>query len=318
MTSLLTNTAAMVALSTLSDINMNLNKTNNAVSTGLRISQASDSAAYWAIATTTTSDNQALGTVREALAIGRSTLDVMYGGLDSTRESLQTMKELLVSARQPGVDRMSVQVEINGLITDMVNKASASVINEQNFLAIADHDTENTTKSIVASFERSSSGVSVSTIDLDISGMFLTDGEATVADREGILDQTRAGITNSATQGGIRALITDGTTDPIGDLTDSAADLTVLEGFITAVDTALTEVISAQNAVGVNLARAESQESFLNALMDANDRAVGALVDANMEEESTKLRALQTQQQLAVQSLGIANSAAQNVLFLFS
>ena len=36
-----------------------------------------------------------------------------------------------------------------------------------------------------------------------------------------------------------------------------------------------------------------------------------------MEEESTKLKALQTQQQLAVQSLSIANSSTQNILVLF-
>ncbi|GAB5375596.1 MAG: hypothetical protein AcusKO_20580 [Acuticoccus sp.] len=64
MTSLLTNSAAMVALQTLNNINMSLNKTNNAVSTGLRIAQAADSSAYWAIATTTRSDNDALATVR--------------------------------------------------------------------------------------------------------------------------------------------------------------------------------------------------------------------------------------------------------------
>ncbi|MEM7694969.1 MAG: flagellin [Pseudomonadota bacterium] len=318
MTSLLTNTAAMVALQTLNSINMDLNKTNNAVSTGLRIAEASDSAAYWSIATTTSSDNGAMATVRDALSIGRSVFDVMYNGLDAAREGLQSMKELLVSARQPGVDRMNVQAEINGVITDMVNKANASVINEQNYLAIADHDTENMTKSVLASFERAAGGaVSVSTIELDINGLFLTDGEATVADREGILDQARAGITATATNGGIRALITDGATDPIGDLTDSAADLTTLEGFITAVDAALTETITAQNNVGVTLARSESQLTFISALMDANDRAVGGLVDANMEEESTKLRALQTQQQLAVQSLSIANGAAANVLTLF-
>ena len=50
---------------------------------------------------------------------------------------------------------------------------------------------------------------------------------------------------------------------------------------------------------------------------DANTTAVGALVDANMEEESTKLKALQTQQQLAVQSLSIANASTQNILTLF-
>ena len=123
MTSLLTNTAAMVALQTLNNINMSLNKTNNAVSTGLRIAQASDSSAYWAIATTTRSDNDALGTVRDALAIGRSTLDVTYNGLDSVRLNLQKMKELMVSARQPGVNRTNVSVELAGLITDMDPKA---------------------------------------------------------------------------------------------------------------------------------------------------------------------------------------------------
>mgnify|MGYP001792224723 CR=1 FL=1 len=318
MTSLLTNSAAMVALATLSDINNNLANTNNRVSTGLRIAQASDSAAYWAIATTTRSDNGALGTVEDALAIGKATMEVMYNGVESAREGLQEIKQLLVAARQPGVNRMNIQTQINGILTDMVNKADASVINEKNFLAIADHDTENMTKSIVASFERGTGGtVSVSTIDLDINGLFLTDGEGTVADREGILDQTRAGITNSATNGGILALQTAGATDPIGDLSDSAADMTTLEGFITAVDAALTETISAANSVGVVLARAESQESFVAALRDANERAIGALVDANMEEESTKLRALQTQQQLAVQSLAIANNSAQNVLALF-
>jgi len=108
MTSLLTSTAAMVALQTLNDINMNLNETNNRVSTGLRIAQASDSAAYWAIATTTSSDNGALGAVRDAIAIGKSTLDVTYSGLDSVRESRPKIKELLLSARQPAVDRANV------------------------------------------------------------------------------------------------------------------------------------------------------------------------------------------------------------------
>lgn len=304
MTSLLTNTAAMVALQTLSQINMDLNDTNNAVSTGLRIAEAQDSAAYWAIATTTRSDNGALSAVRDALSLGRSVLDVAYNGLQTTNDSLQKMKELLVSARQPGINRANVQVEIAGLITDMQNKAEASVINEQNFLAVdttaADY---NPLKSVVASFERAATGIAISTIELDITTVILTD----VGGTTGILDRDRTvgGTTSSVIAVDISAL------------TDSAADLTTLEETIQLVDDALIDVITAQNTVGVNLARAESQQSFVAALVDANDRAIGALVDANMEEESTKLRALQTQQQLAVQSLSIANTAAQNVLSLF-
>ncbi|ORE95786.1 flagellin N-terminal helical domain-containing protein [Acuticoccus yangtzensis] len=315
MTSLLTNTAAMVALQTLNAINSDLNTTNNRVSTGLRIGKASDSAAYWAIATTTASDNGALGAVQDALAIGQSTLDVMYNGLESTRESLQKMKELLVSARQPGVDRTNVQVEIDGLLTDMQNKAGASVINEQNFLAVDSSAADwNATKAIVASFERSASGISISHIELDISNLTLTDAHATAASKIGILDQARGVAVSGALAADATVTVLD---VDISALTDSADDLGRLEQFIQLVDDAMVDVISAQNSVGVNLARAESQLTFVHALMDANERAVGSLIDANMEEESTKLRALQTQQQLSVESLSIANASAQNVLQLF-
>jgi flagellin len=63
--------------------------------------------------------------------------------------------------------------------------------------------------------------------------------------------------------------------------------------------------------------RIATQQTFVKALIDSNTSAIGTLVDANMEEESTKLKALQTQQQLAIQSLGIANSSSQNILALF-
>jgi flagellin len=44
---------------------------------------------------------------------------------------------------------------------------------------------------------------------------------------------------------------------------------------------------------------------------------LGSLVDADLAEESAKLTSLQTKQQLAVQSLSIANSAPQSLLSLF-
>ncbi|WP_420391348.1 flagellin [Acuticoccus sp.] len=344
MTSLRTNTAAMVALQTLSQINHSLNETNNRVSTGLRIAQASDSAAYWAIATTTQSDNGALSAVKDALSIGKATLDVAYNGLDATRDSLQKLKALLISARQPGVDRSNIQAEINGLLGDMQNKVSASVFNGENLLSVHARATDyNPTKSIVASFERSSTGLAISTIDLDVSAIMLIDAANTlkgILDREHELDPSTspsrmAEVSSSPAApsgaasfiGSITDLVTHaGRTqrhpsnlhdNPVGDLTDSADDMARLENMIVAVDLTLNEVITGQNLVGVSLARAQSQHNFISTLIDANARAIGALVDANMEEESTRLRALQTQQQLSVESLSVANASAQNILALF-
>ena len=63
--------------------------------------------------------------------------------------------------------------------------------------------------------------------------------------------------------------------------------------------------------------RIETQTQFISGLTDAMKTGIGALVDANMEEASARLQALQVQQQLATQSLSIANQAPQAILQLF-
>ena len=75
MTSIITNNSAMVALSTLRSVNSNLETTQNAVSSGLRISKASDNAAYWSIATTMKSDKAADSAVSDALGVGAAVID---------------------------------------------------------------------------------------------------------------------------------------------------------------------------------------------------------------------------------------------------
>ncbi|CAN7166775.1 flagellin [Neorhizobium galegae] len=69
--------------------------------------------------------------------------------------------------------------------------------------------------------------------------------------------------------------------------------------------------------LGAVAKRLEMQSDFVSKLTDSIDKGVGRLVDADMNEESTRLKALQTQQQLAIQSLSIANSDSQNILSLF-
>jgi flagellin len=59
------------------------------------------------------------------------------------------------------------------------------------------------------------------------------------------------------------------------------------------------------------------QEDFVSKLTDSIESGIGRLVDAEMNEESTRLKALQTQQQLAVQALSIANSSSESILSLF-
>ncbi len=77
------------------------------------------------------------------------------------------------------------------------------------------------------------------------------------------------------------------------------------------------KVISAGAYLGSLRSRIAMQEAFGNSLAGSLDRGIGRLVDVNMSEASSRLKALQVQQQLATQSLSIANSDAQNILSLF-
>src|SRR4051812_23631193 len=181
MSSLITNTSAMVALQTLRSINSNLDETNNRVSTGLRVNSAADNAAYWSIATTTRSDNGALGAVQDALGLGKASVDTANTGLNSVRDALQKIKEKLVTASAPDADRGKLQTEINSLVSQLKSTADASVISGNNWLSVDSSDADyNATKNVVASFSRTGDTVSIATIAIDTSAIKLYDANTTV------------------------------------------------------------------------------------------------------------------------------------------
>jgi len=99
------------------------------------------------------------------------------------------------------------------------------------------------------------------------------------------------------------------------DITDLNRD--DLQKLLGHVDDVLGSITTAASDLGAIKTRIASQQDFVSKIMDAVDRGIGQLVDADMEEESTKLQALQVQQQLGIQALSIANSNAQNILSLF-
>ena len=244
--------------------------------------------------------------MKDALGLGSSAIDVATQGLNAAKESLEAIKNLLVTALEPGVDHAKIQEDITARIADLSGKAGAATFNNDNWLSVdSTAATYNATKSIVAAYTHSGSTITVSTIDIDISSISLYDPAGGTA--AGILDQDR-------TSGGTTSAITD---VDVSALTDSAADITTVNELVQITQAALDDVTSALTVVGAAATRVNSQMTFVQALIDANTRAVGTLVDANMEEESTKLKALQTQQQLSVQSLSIANSSSQNILVLF-
>jgi flagellin len=70
-------------------------------------------------------------------------------------------------------------------------------------------------------------------------------------------------------------------------------------------------------ALGSQSKQIEGHLSFVSKLQDSITGGIGNLVDADMAKESSRLQALQVQQQLGTQALSIANQSPQQILSLF-
>jgi flagellin len=106
---------------------------------------------------------------------------------------------------------------------------------------------------------------------------------------------------------------------------ESNLDLTAIDvTSSTAADASLEEIealiqtaVDGAAALGASSKRIGDQSNFVSKVMDSMKSGIGSMVDADMEEASARLQALQVQQQLGVQSLSIANQAPQALMTLF-
>ncbi|ARO28689.1 MULTISPECIES: flagellin [Rhizobium] len=300
MTSINTNNAAMAALQTLRGVNQGLQTTQAHVSSGYRVGKAADNAAYWSIATTMRSDNKALSAVSDALGLGAAKVDTAYSAMDSAIDVVGDIKAKLVAATENGVDKAKVQEEISQLQQQLLSVAQSASFSGENWVAGA-----NGTKNVVASFVRDGSNA-VSVVMTD----YVLDNSST----GNVLFGMSAGAVETST--GILGT-SNGATGSVYAMDITNFTLGQIQTALTNVESALKSMTSAGAALGSISKRIELQENFVSALSDSIDSGIGRLVDADMEEESSKLSALQTQQQLAVQSLSIANSSSQTILSLF-
>lgn len=415
MASINTNAGAMTALQTLKATNKAMDTTQNRIATGFRVNQASDNAAYWSLATTMRSDNQAMGTVQDALGLGAAQVDVAYTAMDVVKDTLDTIKSKLVAASQPGVDKSKIQAEISQLHNDLETYAESATFSGGNWLSVDGTSTQQ----VVASFVRDGNGgVSLQTIDVNTAKIALFNKDA---GQSGILEEVISvspgaeviDISAMSTPPGTPGNGSDGATASIDDFADvdwkagdkltfsvklngsttsteftveasvdgfdlddfndafnavfgsgvvvatldgdnlvftgddtasatlsvsglsaatagtGAVDVSVsnfdiselnradIQTLISKVDETLGRVTTAASDLGAIKSRIDSQSSFVGKIMDAVDRGIGQLVDADMTEESSRLQALQVQQQLGIQALSMANGNSQIILSLF-
>ncbi|MBA4492292.1 flagellin [Paracoccus sp. S1E-3] len=286
MSSILTNNGAMVALQTLKGINSSLAKTQDQISTGKDINNAKDDAAIWAISKVMESDVGGFKAVSKSLSLASGAISTATKAAESVQSLITEIGKKVASAKDGNLDRATLQADVVKLKAQIETNVKASQFNGINLVNGDQFDGASTFKALSALNRAQDGTVTADTIDVDLSNTDLR--------------------------------LTGGTVAAMTDL--AALDLTAVtdwDAALATVNAAFSAATDAATAFGGANKRIEIQSSFISQLSDSMTSAVGALVDADMEEASARLQALQTQQQLGVQALSIANQAPKSLLSLF-
>ena len=279
MSSILTNNSAMVALQTLKGINSNLAKTQDEISTGKKVANAQDNAAVWAISKVMEYDQSSFKTLQSNLNMAESVVTTARKGGENVQSLLNEMKNLAAQAGSDGNDYATINAQIVAKKAQITSIVNASQMNGANLLKTNPVPGQ-TDFSVLASMDRTAGNAVTSKVSITVASV---DFEASI----------------------VGATVTT--------IADRASALTAV-GEIEALFTLAKDGVA---KLGTAAKRINDQSNFVANLADSLKAGVGALVDADMEEASARLQALQTQQQLGVRALSIANQAPQTILSLF-
>ncbi|MBP1850261.1 flagellin [Rhizobium halophytocola] len=321
MITLLTNTNTKTALEVLRANGSQINSAERRVSTGYAVATAADDAAYWSIATTMRSDSKTLSAVEDALGMAAAVVDTAANGFSNATEALKDVKALLVLAREPGVDREKIGTDLDELKAQLKSVAHASSFSGENWLWRSDAS-QDADRNLVASFNRSADGT-IKLVDMT----YEIAGQAGTSDVNFLVDDA-SGESGILTGSGFASelgtskdwVLFNGENGPIHTemaLSKTTSDADIDE-MITVVDAMAERAIDVGSTLGSLSSRVALQTSFAGNLTDSLSRGVGKMVDADMDQESSRLRALQAQRMLGSQSLSIINASASVFRQLFN
>ncbi|MDV6329566.1 flagellin [Asticcacaulis sp. 201] len=219
----------------------------------------------------------------------------------STVSSLNAVKDSLNRATSSIDVAMSAGTSISDMLTQMKEKA----------LAASDTSLDTTSRTALnTDFKALRDQITKTIQNASFNGINLLDGSIpgleALANADGTSHLTIA--SQKLSLGG--SVVTLGTTAAFATATSANA-------LLTTIDTSINNVSAALAKLGTSSKAVAAHSDFIGKLQDSITAGIGNLVDADLAKESAKLQALQTKQQLGIQSLSIANQSPQQVLSLF-
>ena len=191
MSSILTNSSAMVALETLRGINKGLNQVQSEISTGKKVSNAKDNAAVFAISAVMSADVASFDKISDSLNLGSATVGVARAASEQVVDILTEMKGLIVSAQEDNVDRTKIQTDVAALKSQIDTIVGAAQFNGQNLLKAGG------SIDVLASLDRDAAG-GVTASNINVSRVSLETGALTLGTGSTISGATSVAASDTA------------------------------------------------------------------------------------------------------------------------
>lgn len=306
-----TNISAQVALQSLNSTNSQLQATQKRISTGFRVSDATDDGAAFAVAQKVRADVGSLTTVNQQLGNAKGLVDTAVTSLTSISDNVKGAKALLVEiSNQSNSNEQRAQylTSFKNLVTLVANAVDGSQYGGTSLLGKA-----------AGAVPPSATGTQVINSDSGTSSTLSSeDSSGTAGALAALVGATfsRDAAGNDTFTGSLASPPTD------ADVTTAQADATTaLTGVSTPTGTNFaslqSKVLNSLNQAGADSNLLDATITFNSAKIDSLNAGLGALIDADLSKESANLQSLQIRQQLGTQSLSLANQAPQALLSLF-
>ncbi len=275
-----TNMGAMIALQSLQATNSQLANVQKQVSTGFRVSDATDDGAAYAVAQGVRSTVGALTSANQQLGNVSGLLSTTMAGLNNVSNTMGSMRDILV--------KLSDSSTTGTARTNYVQQYQSMLANVKSFVQDASYNGK--------------------TLIGNLTGSTGTFARVAVARNEAGSTYGIATFGGSAMYGSIAFTSTQ------------LSGASTIQALITTTGTFLNQFNSVGkelNTIGSSVNYVSNQVSYNSNKIDALNSGIGALVDADLAKESAQLQSLQIRQQLGTQSLTLANQAPQQLLSLF-
>lgn len=279
-----TNRQAVFAMQTLNFNTSELNGVQKRISTGFRVADSRDDTGAFSVAQAVRSDiagvtavNEQLGGARGILATTLSAL----GEVSNTMQQIRTTLTRLGDSNVIGDSRLQYQEQFSSLVQQVRNFINDATYNGRTLLP-----------------PTGTVGGGISGIRNESGAQYFIAG---VAASTLVIGATMSGPVIAPTTAG----------EAIG----------YFSGPVTSTGTNLFSVENRVNnalaSFGAAAKFVDNQVSFNSKRIDALTDGLGALVDADLAKESSRMKALETRQQLSLQTLSMANQTPQSLLSLF-